>query len=276
MTRRPQRWVAATFGAAALFASAALGIGPQDARPAGAASSRAVVNIGGSNQVVTFGSSVTGLQALRMVASVSTVGFGGSKGEAVCAINGQGNPATVDECLVGPNGEYWSYWRAPPGASGWQYSSQGAGGTVVADGWVEGWRYGTGGPPPFTSFCAVAGCAPPPTAAPPTTAAAPSVAGSSVTAPGATPGNRSTVTTRAKGSGATATDGGTGDGASTRGQPERSRGDDDRELAAGTAGTDDGGSGSPAGVAAVGGIVAVLGFGGLALRRRRAAAAEPG
>lgn len=273
MRRRPQHWVAVSFGSAVLLASAALGVGARDARPAGAASSRAVVNIGGANQVISFGSSVTGLQALRMVASVTTTSFGGN-GEAVCSINGKGN--AVDECLVGPNGEYWSYWRAPPGAGGWQYSSQGAGGTVVTDGWVEGWRYGTGGPPPFTSFCAVAGCAPPPTAAPPTTVAAPSVAGSSATAPGPAPGSDgSTPTTRAKDSGAPAAADDGDDQASTRDREDGSR-NDDREQAAGTTGAgDDGGGGSPAGIAAVGGIVAALGVGGVALRRRRSAPVPP-
>jgi hypothetical protein len=137
-----------------------------DVQPAGAGGSRAVVIINGSVHVISFGGSVTGLQALRMVAGVTTVGFGGI-GDAVCSVNGVGNPATPNECLIGPNGEYWAYYRAGPGATGWQYSTRGAGGTSVTDGAVEGWRYGTGGPPGFVSFCAAAGCGPPPTAAPP-------------------------------------------------------------------------------------------------------------
>ena len=259
----------AAFAVAALVAGVVLGVGAHDVGPADAAGSRAVVNIGGSNQVINFGSTVSGLQALQMVASVTTVGFGGSTGSAVCSINGQGNPATQGECLVGPNGEYWSYWRAPPGASGWQYSSQGAGGTTVTDGSVEGWRYGTGGPPPFTSFCAVAGCAPPPTAPPPS--AAPSGAGSSASAPGTSgDGSVSTSTTRPKATSGTTPDE-NGPGATSNGETrDQSREDDVEQAAGASAGSDEGdGGGSPVGVVAMVGILGVLGAGGVMLRRRR-------
>ncbi|MFO7589308.1 MAG: hypothetical protein R6X23_00215, partial [Acidimicrobiia bacterium] len=254
-------------------------------RSAGAAGSRAVVNIGGSNQVISFGSTVTGLQALRMVASVTTVGFGGT-GEAVCSINGVGNPATPGECLVGPNGEYWSYWRAAPGAAGWQYSSRGAGGTTVTDGWVEGWRYGTGGPPPFTSFCAVAGCAPPPTAPPPPPTAqpsteAPTVAGSSATAPGASgdgttsPSGSGRADPGAPGEDSSGEDS-SGEEGSTRTRAAGA-GDRDETLASGTSSRGDGdGGSSPIGVMAAGAVIAALGAGGVVLRRRRRAPVAPG
>ena len=246
----------------AVVVLSALALGVRTAPPAHAAASRAVVVVGGSNQVISFGGTITGLEALRMVASVTTIGYGGS-GEAVCSINGQGNPATPDECLVGPNGEYWSYWRAAPGATGWQYSCCGAGGTSVTDGWVEGWRYGTGGPPAFVSFCAAAGCAPPPTAAPP--AALPGVAGS----PG-NPGPESPTTTAAPGVGKDAAPGAdVGETGATSTTRDAGRSEGDVELAAAGGPSDgDGGGGSPLGIVAAGGILAVLAGGGVALRRR--------
>ena len=250
---------------AAAVAVSALGVVGRDTPSAGAAGSRAVVNVEGSNQVVSFGTMVTGLQALRMVASVTTVGFGGS-GEAVCAINGVGNEATPNKCLIGPNGNYWSYWRAAPGATGWQYSSRGAGATSVTDGSVEGWRYGTGGPPPFTSFCAVAGCAPPPTAVP----AVPSGGGSTAAAPA--PGVDATTSTSTTDPDRRVASSSSEDtevaGASTDDGSPRSRNDDDGQAAGGT-GSAGGEGGSPIGVVAVGGILAALAGGGFALRRRR-------
>jgi MYXO-CTERM domain-containing protein len=36
---------------------------------------------------------------------------------------------------------YWTYWRAPAGASAWAFATQGPGTTVPADGDVEGWRF---------------------------------------------------------------------------------------------------------------------------------------
>ena len=250
------------------FAFAAVSVA-DDVQPAGAGGSRAVVNINGSVHVISFGGSVTGLQALRMVAGVTTVGFGGI-GEAVCSINGVGNPATPNECLIGPNGEYWAYHRAGPGATGWQYSSKGAGGTSVTDGAVEGWRYGTGGPPGFVSFCAAAGCGPPPTVAPPPP---PPPAAASTDA-----GPTATSTTAAKDS----KKGNKGRGKDGKG--EQASGDDASGATTGDDGVDgegeqvaadrradggDGDSGSPVGVIAA--LLVALGVvgGGLWYRRRR-------
>jgi hypothetical protein len=240
-------------------------------QPAGAGGSRAVVNINGSVHVISFGGSVTGLQALRMVAGVTTVGFGGI-GEAVCSINGVGNPATPNECLVGPNGEYWAYYRAGPGATGWQYSSQGAGGTSVTDGAVEGWRYGTGGPPGFVSFCAAAGCGPPPTAAPPPP---PPPAAASTDA-----GTTATSTTSAKDSkkgskgngkdGKSAKASGDDSGGATTGDDGEGVDAEGTQVAAGRRADDaDDDSGSPVGVIVA--VLIALGVvgGGLWYRRRR-------
>lgn len=258
-------------GAVVLAAALALAAVPvaDDAPPAGAGGSRAVVTINGSVHVISFGGSISGLQALRMVAGVTTLGFGGI-GEAVCSINGVGNPATPNECLLGPNGEYWAYYRAGPGATGWQYSTRGAGGTSVTDGSVEGWRYGTGGPPGFVSFCAVAGCGPPPTVAPPPPpppAAATPDAGSASTSTTAAKGSKQ-ATSAKDARGATDEPGSEDGQASGRaGDATDARGEQVAADRRRDAGEDD--PGSPVGViAAVLVALAVVG-GGLWYRRRR-------
>lgn len=252
---------------AAAFALAAVPVA-DEVPPAAAGGSRAVVIVNGSVHVISFGGSVTGLQALRMVAGVTTLGFGGI-GEAVCSINGVGNPATPNECLVGPNGEYWAYYRAGPGATGWQYSTRGAGGTSVTDGSVEGWRYGTGGPPGFVSFCAAAGCGPPPTAAPPPpppAAASPDV-GSTVTSTTAAKGSKQGKGDRDAAAGGEASgDDGRGTPVEAGGNDTRARGEQvaaDRRLDA----PDD--DGSPVGLIVA--VLVALGVvgGGLWYRRRR-------
>jgi hypothetical protein len=257
---------------AVLAAVVVVGLAPlaDDVRPAGAGGSRAVVNVNGSVHVISFGGSISGLAALQRVASVETLEFGGI-GTAVCKINGVGNPATPNQCLIGPNGEYWRYFRAAPGATGWQYSQQGAGGATVTDGSVEGWRYGTGGAPTFVSFCAAAGCGPPPTVAPPPP---PPPAGASTDA-----GTTATSTTAAKdakkstksgskdGKGTKAEEGGAGGTAGDEGDKVDARGEEvagDRRLD----GREDD-SGSPVGVIVA--VVIALGVvgGGLWYRRRR-------
>lgn len=233
--------------------------------PAHAGSSRAVIVIGNSTYTISFNGSVSGLQALQMVASVETVNFGGSLGNAVCKINGVGNAPTSSTCLIGPGGAYWRYFRAAPGATGWSYSSTGASGTTVTDGSVEGWYYGASGSPPFHSFCSVAGCGPPP---PPVTTAPPAVpAGGSPT------GSKSTSTSTAPKGAATpsATDG-------TTTSTNAVRTDEPDERANGASGgrpeivaSDDDADGSPVGVAVAGGVVVALGGTGMWLRQRRRA-----
>jgi hypothetical protein len=139
-------------------------------------SARAVVVVepGPGAIPICFDGSISGLEALQLAgANPVTYGFAG-QGAAVCQLFGVGNPAD-SSCLIGPGGQYWAYYRAAPGAGGWTYSRAGATQTTVTDGSVEGWRYGTGGAPGFVSFCAVVGCAPPPTAGPPPTPAPPPV-----------------------------------------------------------------------------------------------------
>lgn len=140
-----------------------LGLAPW-AMPAHADVSRAVVIVDTGSQVrrvvVSFvGDSVSGLEALSLAgASPETVGYGGS-GSAVCRLFGVGHPASPQTCLGTPSDQrYWAYFRAPGGSSSFQYSGVGAGATRVANGDVEGWRFGLGEAPPYSSFCEVAGC----------------------------------------------------------------------------------------------------------------------
>ena len=106
--------------------------------------------------VIEFSGSVSGLEALQLAGASPETHHYGALGQAVCKLYGAGDAAVPDQC---PGG--WQYFRAVGGAGGWTQSGLGASNTVVHDGDVEGWRYG-GGAPPFQSFCAVAGCAPPP------------------------------------------------------------------------------------------------------------------
>jgi hypothetical protein len=233
-----------------------------------AASNRAVIVIGNNTYTISFNGTISGLQALKMVASVETVSFGGNLGDAVCKINGVGNAATSGTCLVGPGGAYWRYFRAAPGATGWSYSSTGASGTTVSDGAVEGWYYGASGSPPFHSFCSVAGCGPPP--APVTTV--PSVTPTSGSDNGSGNGTGSTSAPNTP-DGVPATPGSNVTTTSTSVPSDNESG----ERAGGSApggrpkivASDQDGDGSPIGVAVAGGVVVALGGTGVWLRRRR-------
>ncbi len=272
----------------ALIAGATF-VAPASAPAAG--SSRAVVNINGSNHVISFNGSISGIGALQSVASVETITYG--PGVAVCSINGVGNPAIQGECLGESSGSYWSYWRAGPGAGGFSYSGGGAGGSSVTDGAVEGWHFGNG-PPPFSSFCAVAGCGPPPTSAPPPPppVTTPAIAAPAATSSGpnaATKGDQADGAKQGKGSGKSSgkgsgkgSDSGTGDGGSSGsdsggsganangagggGGPGAGR---DGQQASGPLVSRSEDGGSPLGIAAAAGAFAALGVGGFVLRKRR-------
>jgi len=252
------------FVAVTALVAAATGTGAAVApAPAFAATSRAVIVIGSSTYTISFNGTITGLQALQMVASVETLGYSG-QGSAVCTINGAGNPALPGECLGEKSGQYWSYWRSPPGSSAWTYAGTGAASSSVTDGSVEGWNLGQGQPPPYHSFCATAGCAPPP---PPPTNPPPGGGTSAATESGTTaatkldgtPAEPGTVTTSTSSSRRNDDDG-SGDGEQASGparggRPEIEPGDD----------------GSPVGVAVAGGLIAALGGAGLWFRHRRRA-----
>jgi len=272
----------------------ALGVASAPAPAAG--SSRAVVNVGGRNRVITFNGSISGIGALQAAAGVETISYGG-QGVAVCRINGVGNPPIPGECLGEVSGQYWSYWRAAPGAGGFSYSGGGAGGTSVTDGAVEGWSFGSGGPPPFSSFCAIVGCAPPPpppTVAPtpapttPATVAASSesssssghaAAASGTNDNGGKPGSRKASGTGSGGgdpnvsgnSGSASDSGSSGRNGSTDRGASRRHG----QQAAGPDVSREGDGGSPWGVAAAAGAFAALGAGGYVVRKRRRSPMPP-
>ena len=248
--------------AATALVVAATGTGAAVApAPALAAASRAVIVIGSSTYTISFNGTITGLQALQMVASVETLGYSG-QGSAVCKINGAGNPALPGECLGQKSGQYWSYWRSPPGSNSWTYAGTGAASSSVTDGSVEGWNLGQGQPPPYHSFCATAGCAPPP---PPPTSPPPG-AGTSTAAENGT-------TT------ATKLDGTPADPDAVTTSTSRADDDDDPDTAEQASGPPRGGrpeveagdDGSPVGVAVAGGLIAALGGAGLWFRHRRRA-----
>ena len=258
------------------------------AAPASAAGSSAVVVIdtGGGVQwaTISFSGTITGVQELQLAgASLATYGFAG-QGLAVCAINGTGHAATDDACLGTPDDpEYWAYFRAPSGATGWSYARQGGGSSTVGDGDVEGWRYGTGAPP-RVGVCDVTDCAPPappeqpaggagpvPAADPGGAAANPPGGSGGAGAPGAA--TAATVDPTATGDTPTAetapptTAPGTGAGSdAAKGATGRSRGAT-RALGPIRSGGD-GGSGSPVGVLAAAALVALIGGVALVLRRR--------
>ncbi|RIK06442.1 MAG: hypothetical protein DCC49_11530 [Acidobacteria bacterium] len=140
-----------------------LGFAPWVA-PAHASVGRAVVIVDTGSQVrrivVSFeGESISGLEALSLAgANPETLTYGGT-GAAVCRLFGVGHSVSPQACLGTPSDQrYWGYFRAPSGSSSFRYSGAGAGVTRVANGDVEGWRFGLGEAPLYSSFCEVAGC----------------------------------------------------------------------------------------------------------------------
>jgi hypothetical protein len=89
------------------------------------------------------------------------LGFGG---EAVCMLAGVG--PTGGDCFE-EYPDFWAYWRSD-GSGGWTSGSIGAGSTVVGNGDVEGWSWGSGDDPeshpapPATTFASVCKPAPAP------------------------------------------------------------------------------------------------------------------
>lgn len=128
--------------------------------------------------VITFSEdSITGIDALQR-AGANPVVYAMGPGAAVCRVYGVGrDPGS--SCLGGQDGDnrYWAYFRAPAGASGFTYSSIGAGTARVHDGDVEGWKWGTGTAPAFVPLSALAPPPLPPTQPPASAPAQPRVAG---------------------------------------------------------------------------------------------------
>lgn len=246
------------------------------APPANAAESRAVVVIdtgaGSRRVVINFSGTITGIQALQLAgANPVLYGFSG-QGVAVCALDGVGHAAD-DSCLGTPSdGRYWAYFRARGGAGSWTYARGGAGSATVSDGDVEGWRFGTGQPPPFSSFCDVVGCAAPPPSPPPATGGA-SNAGSGGSLVAASGGSvaPSTTSDDAPAAESVVTTLPTEVSTPSATVPRRN-GRSGQALGVATGGPDGGGSGSPWGVIVAGAVAAGAVTAAVVRRRRRSAA----
>jgi hypothetical protein len=144
----------------AFVALAAATVAPSGIAHAASSTAVVVIDTGASvrSAIIHFDGTITGIQALELAgANPGTYGFQG-QGAAVCSLDGVGNPAD-QSCLVGPNSEYWAYHVARGGTSSWTYSRGCACTTMVGDGDVEGWRYGTGAAPRASaSFCSYVAC----------------------------------------------------------------------------------------------------------------------
>ena len=108
--------------------------------------------------------SISGLELLQRAGFFpETYGFSGL-GAAVCRMAGKGCEVG-QSCLTCDSGNYWSYSRAPSGADAFTSSRVGASSARVADGDIDGWKYGTGGAPAFQNLFPSA--EPTPVSAPP-------------------------------------------------------------------------------------------------------------
>ena len=98
--------------------------------------------------------SLSGTEILRRAGVDPVFATYGSMGEAVCSLCGVGCPG--DDCFC-DRSRYWAYSRAEDGRTRFTTSPVGSSSTRVGDGDVEGWRWGTGAPPPFASVEVVCG-----------------------------------------------------------------------------------------------------------------------
>ncbi|MFN2389498.1 MAG: hypothetical protein ABR575_07860 [Actinomycetota bacterium] len=104
---------------------------------------------------------VSGLRLIELAGAQHGLDYRfGHGGAAVCRLAGVG---TDDGDCFAEYPDFWGYWRGD-GGGGWPWSGSGAGSTVVEDGDVEGWSWGSGNdgsthprPPTmaFASVCAV-------------------------------------------------------------------------------------------------------------------------
>jgi hypothetical protein len=125
--------------------------------------------------------SISGKDALDRAGVDATYrSYGGTLGSAVCSLCGVGR--SFADCLGGGSSpDYWVYWRAAAGTTAYTRSSFGVSNTQVHDGDVEGWRWGSGAPPPLSLIDEVCG---PPDVSPPAPPAPPApTSGSRAAAP---------------------------------------------------------------------------------------------
>ncbi len=91
--------------------------------------------------------SITGLELLQQSGLALETATNPTQGTAVCKIGDVGDPA--NNCF-GSMPDYWAYWQM--GKNGWEYSPVGADQSLVMDGGVYAWSWGTGDPPPPLTF----------------------------------------------------------------------------------------------------------------------------
>ncbi|MBV8952084.1 MAG: hypothetical protein JOZ99_14495 [Actinobacteria bacterium] len=195
---RPERRPGVVASAAALLVALVIatgaaggGGGPAGPRAAGAAGAdhhaAVIVEANGTvvQRVVTFtADSISGIDALQSAGFTPVLrGFSGL-GAAVCAIDVPQHGPVVgcpsdNSCLTCAAPDYWAYFEAAAGTSTFQMSRAGASSTRVHDGGVEGWRWGTGDPPPYASVASLTPPAPQPSQGNPSSPVAPSAGGRS-------------------------------------------------------------------------------------------------
>ncbi|MHB8685211.1 MAG: hypothetical protein ACYC9X_12905, partial [Dehalococcoidia bacterium] len=131
--------------------------------------------------------SISGLELLQR-SGLPVVTSGGGLGAAVCAIDGVGSTdaSSYSTCLG--HGSSWAYYQYAAGA--WRLSPVGASTTVVSDGAVEGWAWGSNAKPDAPGLiCPDQTPTPAPLPTPTAQAPTPSPAASPTPVPGSpTPG----------------------------------------------------------------------------------------
>lgn len=85
--------------------------------------------------------SVSGLELIELANDQYGLQYRfGDGGQAVCMLANVG--AEGDDCF-GKYPDFWGFWRGN-GSGGWTWSSVGAGSTLVRDGDIQGWSWGSG------------------------------------------------------------------------------------------------------------------------------------
>jgi len=90
---------------------------------------------------------ITGYELLEQ-SGFSFVASFETQGAAICKIEEDGCPA--NDCFCQSPPDYWSYWHLAE--DDWVYSYQGSGLHTVENGFVDGWVWGPGEPPPVIPF----------------------------------------------------------------------------------------------------------------------------
>lgn len=86
---------------------------------------------------------VTGIELIELASDQYDLQYRlGYGGRGVCQLANVPKETPSEECFEDRD-SFWGYWRGD-GSGGWEWSGSGGGGTVVEDGDVEGWAYGTG------------------------------------------------------------------------------------------------------------------------------------